>query len=163
MEREYLQVSELNQYIKDVISSGFPQPVWVCGEIQQYDRNRGKNHIFFELVEKDSKTKSVVARIGLVIFAGRKSFIQQTLKRSENAFELKDDIEVKFACKVDFYAPHGAVRLIVEDIDATYEELKSKGVEFEMTPTKQPWGGTLALFNDPDGNTFYLDPGMEHS
>ena len=56
----------------------------------------------------------------------------------------------------------GAVRqiaYIVDDIDAKYIELLDKGVEFEMPPTKQPWGGTLALFKDPDENVFYLDPG----
>ena len=34
-------------------------------------------------------------RIGLVIFSGRKAYIQDVLKKAENAFELKDDIEVK--------------------------------------------------------------------
>jgi lactoylglutathione lyase len=47
----------------------------------------------------------------------------------------------------------------VQDIDATYTALVAAGVEFDMPPTKQPWGGTLALFKDPDGNIFYLDPG----
>jgi len=141
MSKEHLTVSELNSYIKAVINSGFPQQVWVCGEIQQYDRNKNRTHIFFELVEKDPKTKEITARIGLVIFASKKESIQAILKQSENAFELKDDIEVKFACRVDFYAPHGAVRLIVENIDPTYTlgkiaqerqkliaELKEKGI-----------------------------------
>jgi predicted enzyme related to lactoylglutathione lyase len=26
-----------------------------------------------------------------------------------------------------------------------------------MSPSKQPWGGYMALFADPDGNIFYLD------
>jgi predicted enzyme related to lactoylglutathione lyase len=26
-----------------------------------------------------------------------------------------------------------------------------------MAPTKQPWGGFMAMFVDPDGNVFYLD------
>ncbi len=120
MKEDFLSVSQLNQYIKDVIQSGFPQPLWVCGEIQGYDRNRDKNHVFFELVEKDPKSKEVLARIGLVIFSNRKIQIQQILQRSENSFSLKDDIEVKFLCSVDFYPPHGAVRLIVENIDPTY-------------------------------------------
>ncbi len=30
MNEEYLKVSELNRFIKDVLSAGFPQPVWVC-------------------------------------------------------------------------------------------------------------------------------------
>ena len=120
MPQDVLTISELNQFIKDVINSGFPQPVWICGEIQGYDRNKDRNHIFFELLEKDPQSKDVLARIGLVIFANRKFQIESVLRRSENAFTLKDDIEVKFACRVDFYAPHGAVRLIVEDIDPTY-------------------------------------------
>ncbi len=115
-----LTVSQLNQWIKDVIQGHFSETVWVCGEIQGYDRNRNKAHVFFELVEKDRATRKIVARIGLVIFANRKFFIENTLKRAENAFVLKDDIEVRFACRVDFYAPHGAVRLIVESIDPVY-------------------------------------------
>ena len=54
---------------------------------------------------------------------------------------------------------HTGVGFIVADIDATYTELVAKGVEFDMPPTKQPWGGILALMKDPDGNIFYLDPG----
>ena len=120
MEQGALKVSELNGYIKEVINAGFPHPVWVCGEIQGYDRNKNRNHIFFELVEKDPLSSDIVAKAGLVIFSGRKAQIQNILKESENNFTLKDDIEVKFACTIDFYPPHGAVRLIVESIDPTY-------------------------------------------
>jgi exodeoxyribonuclease VII large subunit len=120
MPEEFLTISELNRYIKDVLNAGFPQVLWICGEMQGFDRNKTKNHIFFELVEKDPNSKDIIARIGLVIFANRKTVIDSILKQSENAFELKDDIEVKLACKVDFYAPHGVVRLIVESIDPIY-------------------------------------------
>jgi len=26
-----------------------------------------------------------------------------------------------------------------------------------MPPTRQPWGGVMALVADPDGNVFYVD------
>jgi len=120
MNKEFLTVSQLNNLIQNVIHAGFPQPLWLCGEIQGYNRNRGKNHIFFELVEKDPNSKNIIAKVGLVLFAGKKSHINDVLKKSENAFALKDDIEVKFACNIDFYPPHGAVRLIIESIDPTY-------------------------------------------
>jgi catechol 2,3-dioxygenase-like lactoylglutathione lyase family enzyme len=42
-----------------------------------------------------------------------------------------------------------------DDIENTYTELKSRGVEFLGEPEKQPWG-TYVLFRDPDGNTFCL-------
>ncbi len=40
----------------------------------------------------------------------------------------------------------------VSDVQAIYEELNERGVEFAQTPTKQPWGGTDVLIRDPDGN-----------
>jgi len=44
----------------------------------------------------------------------------------------------------------------VDDILGTYDRLLAKGVEFTSEPTKQPWGGTLAHFKDPDGNILTL-------
>jgi exodeoxyribonuclease VII large subunit len=117
---EFFSVSELNTLIRDVISAGIPRAVWVCGEIQSYDRNKGKQHAFFELVEKSSGSNEVKARVGLVIWANTRPKIEAILKKSENAFDLKDDIEVKFLCKVDFYPGFGQVRLIVENIDPVY-------------------------------------------
>jgi exodeoxyribonuclease VII large subunit len=120
MSDEFLTVSELNHFIRDVLSSGFPQAVWICGEIQGYDRGKDKKHVFFELCEKDPATRDITARIGLVIFAQARPKIDAILRKAENAFELKDDIEVKFLCKVDFYPGHGQVRLIVESIDPVH-------------------------------------------
>jgi len=120
MSDEFLTVSELNNYIRDVLKSGFPQALWICGEIQGYDRGKDKKHVFFELCEKDPATREITARIGLVIFAQARPKIDGILKQAENAFALKDDIEVKFLCKVDFYPGHGQVRLIVESIDPVY-------------------------------------------
>jgi lactoylglutathione lyase len=57
---------------------------------------------------------------------------------------------------------HTGIGFMVTDIDKSYADLIAQGVEFDMKPTKQPWGGTLALFKDPDGNIFYLDPGSHH-
>lgn len=120
IDHEALTVSELNGLIQEVLNLGFPRSVWVCGEIQGFDRNRDKRHIFFDLCDKDPQTHDITARIGLVIFSGRKTYLDEILSGAQNAFQLKDDIEVKFLCKVDFYPPHGDVRLIVESIDPVY-------------------------------------------
>ena len=42
-----------------------------------------------------------------------------------------------------------------DDLEATYEELKSRGVDFEGPPQKQPWG-TYAMFKESEGNRFVL-------
>src|SRR3989338_2157206 len=120
VENKVLSVSELNSLIKDVVNMGFPNAVWVCGEVQGFDRNKDKKHIFFDLCEKDPVTKDIVASIGLVIFHGKKIYIEEILRTAENAFAIKDDIEVKFLCKVDFYPPHGSMRLVVESIDPVH-------------------------------------------
>ncbi len=48
------------------------------------------------------------------------------------------------------------VSIQVDDINASYEQLSGRGVEFVGPPEKQPWGGTLAHFKDPDGNVMTL-------
>jgi serine phosphatase RsbU (regulator of sigma subunit)/catechol 2,3-dioxygenase-like lactoylglutathione lyase family enzyme len=48
------------------------------------------------------------------------------------------------------------IGFIAEDINATYEVWRSRGVRFESPPQAQLWGGTFARFMDPDGNTFEL-------
>jgi catechol 2,3-dioxygenase-like lactoylglutathione lyase family enzyme len=45
----------------------------------------------------------------------------------------------------------GGLFFATDDIESTYEELKSRGVEFQQEPTEQPYG-TDAGFRDPSGN-----------
>jgi catechol 2,3-dioxygenase-like lactoylglutathione lyase family enzyme len=48
------------------------------------------------------------------------------------------------------------VSLQVDDIAATHAELAAKGVAFDAPPEQQFWGGSLAHFKDPAGNTLTL-------
>ena len=45
-----------------------------------------------------------------------------------------------------------------DDLEATYEDLKGKGVEFPVPPSDAPWapGTKWAQFADPDGNLYGL-------
>jgi predicted enzyme related to lactoylglutathione lyase len=51
-----------------------------------------------------------------------------------------------------------SVTIETEDCRKAYEELKSRGVEFETDVLEQPWG-YVALFQDPDGNRLQLREG----
>lgn len=42
-----------------------------------------------------------------------------------------------------------------DNIGTNYEELKSRGVEFDGPPQEQPWG-TYAIFKDSEGNRFVI-------
>lgn len=52
---------------------------------------------------------------------------------------------------------HTGVGFAVADLAAEHARLSSLGVGFAMPPTRQPWGGFMALVADPDNNVFYLD------
>lgn len=69
--------------------------------------------------------------------------------------------DVKFAIvqadQADLVGRHTGVGFGVEDLVTTHKDLVAKGVEFTMPPEKQPWGGFMAMFRDPDGNSCYLD------
>jgi uncharacterized glyoxalase superfamily protein PhnB len=49
----------------------------------------------------------------------------------------------------------GTVFLRTDDIQASYEDLKSRGVEFVEEPTQYPYGMDSA-FRDPSGNNLRL-------
>jgi predicted enzyme related to lactoylglutathione lyase len=49
----------------------------------------------------------------------------------------------------------GAIFLSTDDCQASYEELKARGVEFTEEPEERPYGIDSG-FRDPSGNTFRL-------
>jgi lactoylglutathione lyase len=48
------------------------------------------------------------------------------------------------------------VNLSVPEIGAEYERLRGQGVVFSRPPEAEEWGGMVATFTDPDGNTLQL-------
>ncbi|MCM8757753.1 MAG: exodeoxyribonuclease VII large subunit, partial [Candidatus Omnitrophica bacterium] len=139
-ERVY-SIRELNSEIRGILNREFPEFVWVHGEIQDYDKNKHKQNIYFKLCEKHPEVNEIIAQVSAVIFENRKPIITKILKQAENQLELKDDLEVKLLCKIDFFSKSGKLILIVEEIDPVYtlgrlaqtrqriiEELKIKGL-----------------------------------
>lgn len=49
-----------------------------------------------------------------------------------------------------------ATSIRVPDIQTSYQTLSDRGVRFLGPPEQQPWGGTLAHLEDPDGNVITL-------
>ena len=49
----------------------------------------------------------------------------------------------------------GTVFLTTNDVQASYEELRARGVEFSETPEERPYGIDSG-FRDPSGNSFRL-------
>jgi predicted enzyme related to lactoylglutathione lyase len=51
-----------------------------------------------------------------------------------------------------------SITIETEDCRKTFEELKSRGVQFETDVLEYPWG-SVALFQDPDGNRLQIREG----
>jgi lactoylglutathione lyase len=58
------------------------------------------------------------------------------------------------------YSPARGARSVlattVEDVDAAYEELRARGVEFIRPPEDRHWGLRCAHFKDPEGNVWEI-------
>lgn len=48
------------------------------------------------------------------------------------------------------------INLAVDDIHAVAARIEVNGVRFVRPPEQEPWGGWIATFHDPDGNTLQL-------
>ena len=70
----------------------------------------------------------------------------QPVMDEETAGQVRDLMAKGFA---------GTVFLTTEDCQASYEELKARGVEFTEAPEKRPYGIDSG-FRDPSGNSFRL-------
>lgn len=64
----------------------------------------------------------------------------------ENGADAPDDVIGRFT----------GVTIWVDDIDAAYRLWSKRGVEFDGPPIETSWGGRLANFKDPSGNTLTI-------
>jgi len=62
-------------------------------------------------------------------------------------------------CEGDELEPgNTGILFFTKDLAAEYRALQKKGVKFTEKPKKESWG-TYAMFQDPDGNVFWLMEG----
>ena len=118
MNNNYITVSEVNKYIKEVINEDLLlKKVYLKGEISNF-KAHSRGHYYFTLKDENS-------RIAAVMF----SFNNRNLK-----FVPNDGMKVLVSGKIDVYEASGSYQIYVEDmmpdgIGALYvafEELKKK-------------------------------------
>ena len=76
---------------------------------------------------------------------------------SFDAGALRLGVAVAGEAQRELVGRHTGVGLAVDDLVAEHARLVARGAHFATPPEKQPWGGFMALLDDPDGNVFYLD------
>ncbi|MBN2483610.1 MAG: exodeoxyribonuclease VII large subunit [Candidatus Omnitrophica bacterium] len=118
LNRKIFTIHELNSLVRGLIHTAFPENVWVTGEIQGLRERNGI--VNFDLVQKDPEKDSTVAKAGAVIFENFNVRVTKRLREIDPSLALKNDVEVKILCKVDFYPKNGQFSLRVVDIDPSF-------------------------------------------
>ncbi|MEX2626500.1 MAG: exodeoxyribonuclease VII large subunit, partial [Ilumatobacteraceae bacterium] len=106
-------VGELADAINGVLRSGFPDGVWVRGEIDSLS-NRGP-HTYFSLVEHGENGRAV---LNVQLFAPMKRNLAPLLKR--HRLELAAGMKVRIFGHLDLYAPSGRLGLKMAGIDPRF-------------------------------------------
>jgi len=98
----YLTVSELNQYIADLLDGDiFLRDFWLKGEISGFKLYQQSGHLYFTLKDADSS-------ISAVMFRSR-------ARRLE--FKPENGMEVLVRGSVSVFAPQGRYQLYVEEME----------------------------------------------
>ncbi len=117
---EALSISALNRRVRDGMRQLFPDSFWVVGEIVDFDKTAGRQHRFFQLVEKLRGEARATAAVEVALFAGTAERVLPRLLASEPSLTLRDGIEVRVLVKIDLYVASGRYQIVVEDIDPTF-------------------------------------------
>ena len=128
MDREYITISELNEYVKGLLDDNiFLNKVYLKGEISNFKAHT-RGHFYFTLKDEGS-------RLNAVMF----SYNTNSLK-----FEPADGMKVLVCGKISAYVPTGAYQIYVESMEE--DGLGNLYIEFEKLKKKLAAEG---LF-DPD-------------
>ncbi|MEM7202748.1 MAG: exodeoxyribonuclease VII large subunit [Planctomycetota bacterium] len=115
-----LTLSILNERVRSVLRGGFPDPVWVIGEVVDYDKAKHRRSIFFSLIEKRDGQDEPAAQAEVALFAKTAERLKKKLRDDKGEPWLRDGLEIRVSVRVDLYATSGRFQLIVEGIDPAY-------------------------------------------
>ncbi len=137
-----LSLTILNERVRTAVRGAFPDPVWVVGEVIDYDKSKRRKHAFFALVEKQPGEDEPAARAEVALFASAAERLAAKLKDDGGKAWLRDGIEVRLLVRIDLYPASGRYQLVVEDVDPTFTlgqlalgreailaELRARGLE----------------------------------
>lgn len=114
MKTDNLSLSQLNHKIRSIFYSGFPDPVWVIAEINEF-RINSSGHCYMELIEKDTESDHILARIKASIWSATFRVLKPYFETSTGC-RLEAGLKVLILAQPQFHEVYG-VSLIVSDID----------------------------------------------
>ncbi|MBN2608808.1 MAG: exodeoxyribonuclease VII large subunit [Candidatus Fermentibacteraceae bacterium] len=105
----------------ELLSTVFPQPVWVRGEIAEVSGTNTRGHSYFRLCEPSPDGMGQpLAVIDCALFAGSRPDIVRSFAREGQVFQLKEGMTVRVRGTVTIWDRGGRYQLIVDDIDPSW-------------------------------------------
>jgi len=117
----HLSLYQLNNLVSEVISLSFNQDFWVEAEISEIREVRG--HCYIELIEKDEKMNTPIARASAKCWSNKWMFIKPHFERVTRQ-QLKAGMKVLLKVEAQFHEAFGFAWIINDIVDA----LKAQGV-----------------------------------
>ena len=115
MERDFIDLFELQMSIKEGIESLFPNRIWVRAEVSAVKARSG-GHCYLELSQSDEK--GLVAKTNAIIWSSRYRFIAPYFE-SVTGSPLQEGMVILVQVQVNYSELYG-MSLIVNDIDPEY-------------------------------------------
>ncbi len=135
-EGQSYSVQEVLRLASEAIAQGFPRPIWVIGEVQNF-RATAKG-IFFSLAEADDRAGSAAV-----------SSFQATLWESDRLMwadparklELRDGLKVRMLVQIRFYQQRGMISAQVLELDPNYTlgQLAYLGQKSSLSSGQKAW------------------------
>lgn len=115
-----LTISALNRRVRDGLREQFPSSLWVTGEVVDFDKSAGRQHRFFQLVEKAKGQPRATAAVEVALFAATAERLLPRLLEGDTPLSLRDGIEIRVLVRVDLYQATGRFQIVIEDIDPSF-------------------------------------------
>ena len=114
-------VLSLNRRVSELLSTVFPQPVWVRGEIAEVSDSNARGHTYFRLIEPSPDGMGQpLAVIDCALFAGTRPLVVRSFARAGEVFQLTEGMTLRIGGRVTLWDKGGRYQLIVEQIDPSW-------------------------------------------
>lgn len=117
MTKDCLTLTELNLFVREIISEAFPETYWLVSEISDV-RQASNGHCYFEFIEKNPQTGILVAKAKGNIWNSTFRMLKPYFEQSTGQL-FTSGIKVLVKVSVEFHELYG-YSLTVLDIDPSY-------------------------------------------
>ncbi len=111
-------VTELCETVRLLFETALPPHIWVRGEIHDLKRPPS-GHVYFDLLDPGELGRSAKAKLSVALFANKKFQVNAILKRA-GGVRMTDGVEVRIRGNLEFHAPTGQVKFVMNLIDPDY-------------------------------------------